>query len=61
MTQIVRTNGNDFSMVKKVIFVNTSGYALSNPSIKICDTDNGTDFSMVKPVIFVNTTGIAPV
>ncbi len=63
---ITRTNGpsgpgTNFSMIKTVILVNTSGYSLSNPSIKIVDTRNGTDFSMVYPIIIVNTSGVSPV
>ncbi len=55
--QIVRTNGYDYSMVRGIIFVNTSGYSVANPSLKICDTRGGTDFSMVKIIIPVSTSG----
>ncbi len=66
---IVRTSGvggqaTDFSDVKAIIFCNTSGYAISNPSIRVVNTTGPygieTDFSSLKAVIFVNSSGIAP-
>ncbi len=66
---IVRTSGvggqsTDFSDCKAIIFCNTSGYALSNPAIRVINTNGpygvATDFSSLKAVIFVNTSGIAP-
>lgn len=60
MPNIIYTNnGQDFSDVKPIIFVNPSGYSITNPTVKVIDTNNGQDFSSVKPIIFVNTSGIA--
>lgn len=68
--EIVNTNGpygegTDFSSVRPVILCNTSGYALSNPSIRIVNTDGpygvATNFSSLYASIFVNTSGVSPV
>jgi hypothetical protein len=57
MTNIIFTDGSDFSSITPVILVNPMGYSIADPSVKVIDTNNGTDFSGLRTVILIDTDG----